>query len=72
MKLPSDNQEQSDLTPFTIEELNDAICSLCNNKALGIDEINNEMLKHYGMEAKNRLLELTNDLLTQNEIPTIW
>ena len=50
-------------SPFTSQELNDAITTLKTGKAIGLDGIFTEELKHFGLVARKWLLKLFNWLL---------
>ena len=57
---------------FTIAELEDAIKRLRNKKAPGKDGVCNEMIRHLGKTAKQKLLELFNQSWTTGIFPTAW
>ena len=58
--------------PFTEEELNTRIKSLKNGKAIGLDNISVEEIKHFGLKARKWLLQFFNNFLFQQKIPRIW
>ena len=47
-------------SPFTAQEFSNGIVALKNGKAIGLDGIITEELKHFGQQAKKWLLELFN------------
>ena len=57
---------------FSLQELNDALESLKNNKSPGPDKITNEMLQHLGPIAKAKLLEIYNNSWKKGQVPQIW
>ena len=57
---------------FTEAELNDAIKKLKNKKAPGKDGVCNEMIKHLGPIARQKLLELFNQSWRSGIYPTAW
>ena len=58
--------------PFTEEDLNTGIKSLKNGKAIGLDNISVEEIKHFGLKARKWLLQFFNNCLFQQKIPRIW
>ena len=63
---------QSMSSDFTLAELEDAIKRLRNKKAPGKDGVCNEMIRHLGETAKQKLLELFNQSWTTGIFPTAW
>ena len=59
-------------SPFTAQEFSNGIAALKNGKAIGLDGIFTEELKHFGQQAKRWLLELFNRCVETNHIPKIW
>nr|KAG5696843.1 hypothetical protein BaRGS_030967 [Batillaria attramentaria] len=57
---------------FTLQELNNASRQLKNKKAPGRDGITNEMIKHLGRHAKQKLLEIYNQSWNSGEFPASW
>ena len=57
---------------FFIHELNCAIRQLKNKKAPGKDGISNEMIRHLGSVAKQKLLDICNLSWNTEEFPTSW
>ena len=55
-----------------MEELEAGILALQPGKAIGLDNISTEQLKHLGPEAKKWLLMLYNNCLTTHKLPKIW
>ena len=55
-----------------MEELEAGIPTLKPGKAIGLDHISTEQLKHLGPEAKKWLLSFYNNCLTTHRLPTIW
>ena len=68
--VPSSEPEST--RPFTEEELNSGIKSLTNGKAIGLDNISVEEIKHFGLKARKWLLQFFNNCLFQQKIPRIW
>ena len=71
-KNEKQNTEPNLLSPFTAQEFSDGIAALSNGKAIGLDGIFTEELKHFDQRAKKWLLELFNRRLETNCIPKIW
>ena len=59
-------------SPFTAQEFSNGITALKNSKAIGLDGIFTEKLKHFGQQAKKWLLELFNRCVETNRIPKIY
>ena len=57
---------------ITLEELQQAIKNLKNNKAAGLDDIRTEQLKHLGPIALQWLLNMYNHCIEQKTVPNIW
>ena len=60
------------MTDVTAEEVTRAINSLTNNKALGIDEISAEMIKHSTDSITGQLVVLFNSIWREQEVPEDW
>jgi len=58
-------------TPFSIDELLDALSS-SNNSAVGPDDIHYQMLKHLPSEVLNTLLSVFNDIWLTGNFPSSW
>ena len=58
--------------PFTMEELDAAICIAKAGKAAGLDDIMTEQIKNLGPASKNWLLSMYNNCLERCYIPKIW
>lgn len=58
--------------PFTLKELNEAINSMKNGKAAGIDDLCTEQIKHFGKETKEWILQLMNACCLGYKIPKSW
>ena len=69
--LKTDRHETM-LTPFTIQDLGDAISLPKNGKAPGLDNIHHEMIKCFGPTTRFWLLDMLNDCLKQQQIPNVW
>ena len=67
--VPSSEPEST--RPFTEEELNSGIKSLTNGKAIGLDNISVEEIKHFGLKARKWLLQFFNNCLFQQKIPRL-
>ena len=57
---------------FTLEEINDLVDDLKNNKANGIDNVINEFIKYSPKELRNVLVVLFNIILNSGIIPSDW
>ena len=57
---------------LTMAELNDAIRRLKSKKAPGKDGVCNEMIKHLGKNARQKLLELFNLSWKSGIFPAAW
>ena len=68
--MPS--SEPKSTRPFTEEELNTGIKSLKNGKAIGLDNISVEEIKHFGLKARKWLLQFFKNCLFQQKIPRTW
>ncbi|KAJ4925239.1 hypothetical protein JOQ06_017974 [Pogonophryne albipinna] len=65
--------EDPDFTrQLTMEELEGGISILKPGKAIGLDTIATEQIKHFGHKAKTWLLQLYNECLTTHKLPNIW
>ena len=76
-QLRSKPRKQTNKTPtmtadLTLKELNDAIKKLKMKKSPGKDGICNEMIKHLGPGAREKLLELYNQSWNTCSFPTAW
>ena len=60
------------MTPFTIQDLGDAISLFKDGKAPGLDNIHHEMIKCFGPTTRLWLLDMFNDCLKQQQIPNVW
>ena len=66
------SSEPNSTRPFTEEELNTGIKSLKNGKAIGLDNISVEEIKHFGLKARKWVLQFLNNCFFQRKIPRIW
>ena len=57
---------------FTLHELDEAIKTLVNGKAAGIDDINTELLKQLGLNCQKWLLKMFHACIRENNIPKVW
>ena len=57
---------------FTLHELNEAIKTLVNGKAAGIDDINAKLLKQLGSNCRKWLLKMFHACVRENNIPKVW
>ena len=69
--LKTDSHETI-LTPFTIQDLGDAISLPKYSKAPGLDNIHHEMIKCFGPTTRLWLQDMLNDCLNQQQIPHEW
>ena len=69
-EYPEANEELC--RPFTLEELDAAICTAKAGKAAGLDDIMTEQIKNLGPAAKQWLLCMYNNCLERCHIPKIW
>ena len=58
--------------PFSPEELNISINTLKTGKAIGLDNIFNEVIKHFGPLMRKWILQLMNKCMLTKNIPKIW
>ena len=65
------SSEPKSTRPFT-EELNTGIKSLKNGKAIRLDNISVEEIKHFGLKARKWLLQFFNNCFFQQKISRIW
>lgn len=74
LKIERDPENENKFleSPFTIEEISDAIKSLKYNKAPGLDDLRVEQLKHFGTDTLKWLLKLMNSCINTCHIPKIW
>ena len=56
---------------FTLHELDEAIKTLVNGKAAGIDDINTELLKQLGPNCRKWLLKMFHTCIRENNIPKV-
>ena len=66
------SQDPGFTRPFNLEELEEGISKLKPGKAVGLDNIATEQIKHFGPEAKKWLLGLYNNCMTTHKLPNIW
>ena len=76
-ELREKTRQQANPTPpmtsdFTMADLSDAIKRLKNKKSPGKDGVCNEMIKHLGLSARNKLLELFNLSWKSGIFPSAW
>ena len=57
---------------FTLHELDEAIKTLENGKAAGINDINTELLKQLGPNCRKWLLKMFHAYIRENDIPKVW
>ena len=55
-KNEKQNMEPNLTSPFTVKEFSNGIAALKNGKAIGLNGIFTEELKHFGQQAKNGCL----------------
>ena len=55
-----------------MNELCNAIKAMKNNKAVGVDDVLCEQIKHLGPAALQWLLDMLNYCLSENKMPKIW
>ena len=58
--------------PLTMGELEAGISTLKPGKAIGLDKIATEQIKHIGHEAKKWLRQFYNECLATHKLPKIW
>ena len=66
------NMEPNLTSPFAAQKFSNGNAAFKNGKAIGLDGIFTEELKHFGQQAKKWLLELFNRCVETNRIPKIW
>ena len=57
---------------FILHKLDEAIKTLVNGKAAGIDDINTELLKQLGPNCRKWLLKMFHACIRENNIPKVW
>ena len=70
--IPEPVHQNSASTPFTIEEVEEAVQKMKNNKACGWDKISAEVLKTGGPSMNHMLLKVINKAWSEGEIPEDW
>jgi len=61
-----------DIEELTVEDVNEAIRNLKNNKAAGPDRIHLELIKYGGNKLLNRMYELVRPIWEEGRIPEEW
>ncbi|XP_071476748.1 uncharacterized protein [Diadema antillarum] len=69
-EYPEANEELC--RPFTMGELDAAICTAKAGKAAGLDDIMTEQIKNLGLASKHWLLSMYNNCMERCHIPKIW
>lgn len=65
--------EREDLSiSITSEELENAIGNMKDHKAVGLDDIFTEEIRHFGQITKTWILNLFNNIRLTQKIPKIW
>ena len=67
-----DNETEDLSTSITSEELESAIRNMKDHKAVGLDDIFTEEIRHFGPTTKTWILNLLNNILITQKIPKIW
>ena len=67
--LKEDHFESKVCSPYTFNELDEALKSLKNGKAAGYDNISNELLKNTSYTSKLYLQTFLNQIIDDGEIP---
>jgi hypothetical protein len=71
--LPTGLGENSVLdTPFTVDELENSIQQMKDNKAAGFDDIRTEHIKRFGSATLVWITELMNRCVATNQMPKVW
>ena len=65
-------ESTEEFTPFTIEELLEAMKHFKPGKAAGFDDITAEVILHFGNKAKLWILALFNNCARTFVIPRLW
>ncbi|PIK46703.1 hypothetical protein BSL78_16441 [Apostichopus japonicus] len=70
--IPEPVNRNTTRLPFTVEEVEEAVKKLINNKACGCDRISAEVLKEGGPLMNQMLLKVINKAWSDREIPEDW
>jgi len=62
----------TEIEDFTSEELENALGNMKDRKAVGLDDIFTERIRHFGPITKIWTLNLFNNIRTTQKIPKIW
>ena len=72
-KMPRQTVTESKLTsPFLMEDLLHGVKALKNNKAVGLDDMLCEQIKHFGEATLRWLLQMMNSILKTQKFPKLW
>jgi hypothetical protein len=66
---PEDKFEMDICPPYTLTELTQILASLTAGKAVGVDQIPNELLKHSSFTFKQYLLLFLNQMIDEGRVP---
>ena len=69
LDCPEDKFEQEVCSPYTLTELSQTLANLPAEKAAGIDQIPNEMLKHSSQKFKQYLQLFLNQMIKEGRVP---
>jgi hypothetical protein len=70
--IKTGNNEISEVEEIKIEDVENAIRNLKNNKAAGRDGIHSELIKYGGNKLLNRIYELARQIWEEEGIPEEW
>jgi hypothetical protein len=72
--IKAENKEisEAEVEEITIENVEQAIRNLKNNKAAGTDGIHSELIKYRGYKLLNRIYELVRQFWEEERIPAEW
>ena len=72
--IKTENKESGEVEveEITIEDVEKAVRNLRNNKVLGTDGIQSELIKYGGYKLLNRIYELVRQIWEEERIPAEW
>ena len=70
--IMSEETAENIMNPITMEELSVNINDLDTSKAEGMDNVTNAMLKNTGPAAREKLLEMYNNIMISGQTPDSW
>ena len=70
--IATDSIEMSNIVPISMKAIEEAIHTLKNRKAPGVDNIHNEMIKYRGQALIEEIYELFKKICVHVKIPNQW